>query len=477
MKSTLLLVTMARAWSPPAMQRQRYDTVTIPSKEWVPSFRSSFASACAQRWLGSAVSRGQVAYGSADVQVTDDLVVGVKGSNVTWYGNDVSPLLQLSSVDVEWASPHKRALSRGRKGGFKATVTLSARDLESSSWIKDVLGKLLVKLINEIDPSKSLESFRATIGDDTTLRLHATCTDGLEFSVTSKFQAENGAATLRDPMLIFDDPTSFHRPSIAGGMLVPAPVIERLGSLYLSTVALDATRGHVRLDDITVVTSKRKKLQFTFVSGPSSAAVLEKHGLYFQRRRQDHTAAKSSRREPDVTVSSEPPLTKRPPQRMTTEWRVDRESLEAAFTGSAPHPLRHTYVLGDQWPWILNPRNSAPLKVSAAFAVLGVTLSALAVPETAARAVVAGTQRSLRIAKTVYFRFGRRLIKVTTSPVITAVVVAGRSIADGFAFLLRCLSPPRRFARFETRSSTRSFHINHPRADAVKYAVPGRRDS
>mmetsp|Transcript_36915 Transcript_36915/g.118327 ORF Transcript_36915/g.118327 Transcript_36915/m.118327 type:complete len:462 (-) Transcript_36915:3367-4752(-) len=427
-----LVLATAKAWTTPTTGQHTTHQQQLPSF----SLRSGFASACAERWLGSAVSRGKVAYSTASVAVQgrSDFVVGVSGSNVSWYGEHAEPRLSLSRVDLEVSSPHRRVLSRGRKGGFRATVSLSSRDVEQSAWIRQGLRRLLKRVLREIDPSKKLESFGVKF-EDSKVRLDAQAQD-LKFSITSRLEAENGAATLREPTVELWGGLPFYK---RGNMLLPAPVVERLGSLYLSTVALDASRGNCKLTKVRIP-KRRKCVEFTVVSGPPpSATVLEKHNTGMSRHKEKKR------------------------QRRTTEWRVDKESLETMFAGDAPHPLRHTYNLGEQWPWIVNPRNSAPLRVSAAFAVLALTLSAIAVPETALRAVLLFGKKC-RASGLV--KFGHRFLKIATWPIASAIVVAGRSILDVASLFTPNVSVHRQEEDFSSPG--------HAHFDDEHFAVPQR---
>ena len=64
------------------------------------------------------------------------------------------------------------------------------------------------------------------------------------------------------------------------------------------------------------------------------------------------------------------------------EWRMHLNSI----VQGAAHPLRHTFVVGETLPWILNPRTKAPFGVTCTFALLSLIFSVTAVPDNVYRA-------------------------------------------------------------------------------------------
>ena len=59
------------------------------------------------------------------------------------------------------------------------------------------------------------------------------------------------------------------------------------------------------------------------------------------------------------------------------EWRLH---LGQMFRGAA-HPVRHTFVVGERLPWLLNPRSAAPVAVVWVFQTLSWAFAVAAVPD------------------------------------------------------------------------------------------------
>lgn len=396
-----------------------------------------FAESCASRWLLDSEKRGKLSFDEVKVTTPDEeeIVLGLRGSKVTWLGDAMSPRLSFTEVDLEMSSPHSRALSKGRKGAFRVTIKVSARDIEKSAWVRKFLENLLTKIFRVLDSSseRKLEKFEARFKDDDTVVLEALANDGLGFSIKSKIDVEDGAATFRDPLLKINSRPFLLRPSVAGGAPLPFGIIEYLGSAYLSTVSVDASRGNCRLSNIK---TNGSLLELTLTSGPSSQANAEKNVLFFRRRKKHFDMAKQNmnhlllarkqqkRKTTHLFGGEGPPLEKKTKEVpsptssvLTTEWRVDWKSLEATFAGDAAHPLRHNYVLGDKWPWLLNPQNAAPLPVYAAFAFLAFSLSALALPDALFRFASGLCARGATLLKSLG-SISKRFIEVAAAPAV-----------------------------------------------------------
>merc|ERR1712091_130013 len=141
-----------------------------------------------------------------------------------------------------------------------------------------------------------------------------------------------------------------------GGVAVPAAILEDLGKLYLSTVAVDASArsgAAFAVVDAKVSPNDNEAVVVSVVSSDATRAAMQR----------------IARRNAVVLDTDQKP----------SEWRVNFKSM---LDGARKHPLRRTFVVGEGLPWILNPRASQPpVTAFATFTLLSWAFALAAVPD------------------------------------------------------------------------------------------------
>uniref|UniRef100_A0A7S3JRE9 Uncharacterized protein n=1 Tax=Aureoumbra lagunensis TaxID=44058 RepID=A0A7S3JRE9_9STRA len=398
------------------------------------SLRDEIAADCLQWWVNKQIKGGRLRFASEKKVVPKINENGIStlqwsGSQVVWYGSAKSSRMRFSSLNLETFDIHRRAIIK-TDGSFVATARMTAHDLESSAWVRFLLTKLLKAVLDEIDQSpiqRQLAAFSTKIIQHGRIRLDATADDGLRFAVSFRLDIESENIVLRSPELELTP--GIYSPRLTGGVALPAPMIESFAALYLSTIAVDLSRSACRLSKLGY---NNYALEATLVSNTVSAAKHEQDRLYFLRRRkaiprnqyktkfqQNTTLGMNAATALAIAKSSfsTPKNYRRP---IITEWRVDKTTLAAMLTGNAMHPLRHSYVVGDEWPWVLNPRNRPKKRVTVAFCILSAALNILAAADACNLAFRATAHRLwLSIVKSpVHWivKHGKRCWRIATIP-------------------------------------------------------------
>ena len=380
-------------WAPP---------VSRPTRR---TLRSRVTEFCARGWLREQVARGRLAYenptiesaaparcGFAGAEREQDDVVGVKKScaevinikanDVQWLGyqrDERGAKLRLRSLDAELTNLHRRVLTRGRRGSVRATLTLRGDDVDASIWLRNLVDRIATKLLREVvgEEADAGIDFETTITKDRLtgaprLRLDGATKSNVGFSASFLLRAEDGALTLRSPEVELSGRPTFQMRRAFGGVAVPAAILEDLGKLYLSTVAVDASArsgAAFAVVDAKVSPSDDGAVVVSVVSSDATRAAMQR----------------IARRNAVVLDTEQKP----------SEWRVNFKSM---LDGARKHPLRRTFVVGEGLPWILNPRASTPpVTAFATFTLLSWAFALAAVPDTIVRSFV-GFARRIRLA-------------------------------------------------------------------------------
>ena len=374
----------------------------VPTRRTI---RSRFTEFCVRGWVREQVARSRLraeAYSveaAAPERCSFDGAVGGRrrrstvcadviqwrGENVSWFGLEpvldddgggaCLPKLKLSALKAEITNLHTRVLTRGRRGSLRATATISGRDVDDSTWVRGLLDRVVRRVLEPFDDAEELlgaVDFETTVQSDAEtgeprVRMAGTTGDGNKFSVSLRLVAENGALALRAPIVFLDG----RRTLKLNGLPLPATVVENIASVYLSTVAVDASASSgsaFAVADVCRSTDRDDAVQVTLVSSAASQAAMRR------------AADKRRKAEAALGVAAPPPSGasgKKP------EWRLQMESL---LKGAAP-PLRHTFVVGERLPWIFNPRTQAPFGVTCTFAVLSLLFKVTAVPDNIFRGI------------------------------------------------------------------------------------------
>ena len=378
-------------WAPP---------VSRPTRR---TLRSRVTEFCARGWLREQVARGRLAYenptiesaaparcGFAGAEREQDDVVGVKKScaevinikanDVQWLGyqrDERGAKLRLRSLDAELTNLHRRVLTRGRRGSVRATLTLRGDDVDSSIWLRNLVDRIATRLLREVvgEEADAGIDFETTITKDRLtgaprLRLDGATKSNVGFSASFLLRAEDGALTLRSPEVELSGRPTFQMRR--GGVVVPAAILEDLGKLYLSTVAVDASArsgAAFAVVDAKVSPDDDGAVVVSVVSSDATRAAMQR----------------IARRNAVVLDTEQKP----------SEWRVNFKSM---LDGARKHPLRRTFVVGEGLPWILNPRASQPpVTAFATFTLLSWAFALAAVPDTIVRSFV-GFARRVRLA-------------------------------------------------------------------------------
>ena len=226
--------------------------------------------------------------------------------------------------------------------------------MDASVWIRRPLESVLRKVLTEMGFAEEIGlAFRTTVLDDGRVRLDGCTGDGTVFAASFRLQPERGAVALKEP-IVWVDGKSFL--NLRNMWAVPTPLVENLGSLYLSTVVVDAGSAFC-VTDIT----KAPDTQALRVSVVASAA---------SRAARDRV----NQRNLDA-----------PPQ-----------GRRGAQFSNAERP-KHTYYIGENLPWILNANLSPPLAVQFSMAALALMLRLTSLPDDVYKSVKSTTRFTLNV--------------------------------------------------------------------------------
>lgn len=384
-------------WAPP---------VASPSRR---TLRSRFTEFCVRGWVREQRARKRLEFASSDIESAaparcdfagasnegDKEEVGSACSEViTWTGSEMKwwgyergdePKLQLQRLEAQLTNLHRRVLTRGRRGSVRATLRLGGADVDGSLWIRNFLTRIVKRILSEVEGyADARVAFRTSVASDPTgaprVRLDGTTADGVGFVCSFLLAAEHGALVLRAPEVFLQGRPTF-KLRRAGSIAVPAAVLEDLGRLYLSTVAVDASaQSGAAFAVMEVRLADADSVEVEVVSSAASRAAM-------RRIARQHVAGGPS-------ASSK--------QTKLPEWRLH---LGQMFRGAA-HPVRHTFVVGERLPWLLNPRSAAPVAVVWVFQTLSWAFAVAAVPDRVYRGLSTIAKR-IRFARRGAGRRGR----------------------------------------------------------------------
>ena len=370
-------------WAPP---------VSRPTRRTLRSRATEF---CARGWLREQVARGRLSYEDPEITaaapekcgfagaVKEDGIVGVKKScadvlrisatDVAWLGRvnrERGPKLQLTRLDAELTNLHRRVLTRGRRGSVRATLTVTGQDVDGGAWLRGLVERIAARLLREVageDVEGGID-FATTITKDSLtgaprLQLDGVTKGALGFSASFLLRAEDGALVTASPEVELKGRPTLQMRRAFGGIQVPAAILEDLGKLYLSTVAVDASaKDGAAFAVVDVDVSDGGELTIKVVSSDATRAAMQR----IARR----NAVKADE---------------------SNEWRVNFKSM---LDGARKHPLRRTFVVGEGLPFILNPRASSPPATAyATFTLLSWVLAVAAVPDAICRKIIGYAKR------------------------------------------------------------------------------------
>lgn len=274
--------------------------------------------------------------GLRQLGVTEELSVGANGArwraaNVTCQARDKSPLLRFSHLDVTVVDLLSRLQSRG--GEYRARVSVTSEDLRESKWVRKGIELLLPLLQKHVVEPLEIGALHTYMENDRVI-VDATTVRGSRFRATFKLAAENDALMLRNPIVRFDDDVTY----MINDIPVPLQVAKDAATLYLSALAVDASRTSFRVADADVV---------------DDTIQLELYGT--------------------PRVSTPILVRRRTGTRQILEPTPDRTQVRLVLDGrdDAP-PIRHGLNVDEFLPWPINANKPVPSALAPALAFLAV---------------------------------------------------------------------------------------------------------
>lgn len=373
----------------------------------VRTARSWITEQCFRGWLRDTKKKGVIefdAFQTLEVVEPDECdidesfqrcpdVVRLGAQGVTWLGFKKTgrAKLQATSIAMELVNMHRRVLTRGRRGSFRAQLTMTGRDLDASAWIKGRLDKVVRKVLTsymgkEVDDEEL--QFRTTIERDGRVVVRGAArvvqstsvqlpffyyakpqpgTAPFRFSCSFRLSCEGGAVLFKEPDVYLPDRPSFEapppwlwqtNPGLATGLAgAPTSLVEFGSSLFLSSVTVDPTASFA-ITALEPSSTESNAVQVTVEAGPSLAPKLL------------------------------------PPSAATLKQRLLRKKfpvvpppvVRPAYNLGLAAP-QTTFVVGENLPWVLNANNAAPFVVFASMLGLSVLFQLFALPDACFRIV------------------------------------------------------------------------------------------
>ena len=320
-------------------------------------------------------------------------------SGFSWLGfqklADGGAKLKATQLETELVNMHRRVLTRGRRGSFRAQLTMTGRDLDASAWIRARLDRVVRRVLTsymgkEIADDEQMQ-FRTTIERDGRVVVRGAArvvqnrnmvqtpffyyarrsppgTAPFRFAASFRLVCEGGAVLFKEPDVYLPDRPSFEapppwlwaaNPGYAFGLAhAPTSLVEFGQSLFLSSVTVDPTTSF-SITSLEPSTSTPGALQVSVEAGPSLA--------------------------PSRLPTKMPSL----PKRRLFKKKVAPPPTPQPTLMEASVIPQTRFVVGENLPWVLNAKNAAPFAVFSSMVFLSILFQLFALPDACFRIAAA----------------------------------------------------------------------------------------
>ena len=320
-------------------------------------------------------------------------------SGFSWLGfqklADGGAKLKATQLETELVNMHRRVLTRGRRGSFRAQLTMTGRDLDASAWIRARLDRVVRRVLmqymgKEIADDEQMQ-FRTTIERDGRVVVRGAArvvqnrnmvqtpffyyarrsppgTAPFRFAASFRLVCEGGAVLFREPDVYLPDRPSFEapppwlwaaNPGYAFGLAhAPTSLVEFGQSLFLSSVTVDPTTSF-SITSLEPSSTTPGALQVSVEAGPSLA--------------------------PSRLPTKMPSMPKR---RLFKKKVVPPPTPQPTLMEASVIPQTR-FVVGENLPWVLNAKNAAPFAVFSSMVFLSILFQLFALPDACFRIAAA----------------------------------------------------------------------------------------
>jgi len=320
-------------------------------------------------------------------------------SGFSWLGfkklDNGGAKLKATQLETELVNMHRRVLTRGRRGSFRAQLTMTGRDLDASAWIRARLDRVVRRVLTsymgkEIADDEQMQ-FRTTIERDGRVVVRGAArvvqnrnmvqtpffyyarrsppgTAPFRFAASFRLVCEGGAVLFKEPDVYLPDRPSFEapppwlwaaNPGYAFGLAhAPTSLVEFGQSLFLSSVTVDPTTSF-SITSLEPSTSTPGALQVSVEAGPSLA--------------------------PSRLPTKMPSL----PKRRLFKKKVAPPPTPQPTLMEASVIPQTRFVVGENLPWVLNAKNAAPFAVFSSMVFLSILFQLFALPDACFRIAAA----------------------------------------------------------------------------------------
>ena len=320
-------------------------------------------------------------------------------SGFSWLGfqklADGGAKLKATQLETELVNMHRRVLTRGRRGSFRAQLTMTGRDLDASAWIRARLDRVVRRVLTsymgkEIADDEQMQ-FRTTIERDGRVVVRGAArvvqnrnmvqtpffyyarrsppgTAPFRFAASFRLVCEGGAVLFKEPDVYLPDRPSFEapppwlwaaNPGYAFGLAhAPTSLVEFGQSLFLSSVTVDPTTSF-SITSLEPSSTTPGALQVSVEAGPSLA--------------------------PSRLPTKMPSLPKR---RLFKKKAAPPPTPQPTLMEASVIPQTR-FVVGENLPWVLNAKNAAPFAVFSSMVFLSILFQLFALPDACFRIAAA----------------------------------------------------------------------------------------
>ncbi len=337
-------------------------------------------------------------------------VIKLSTQGFSWLGFQKLPdggaKLKATQLETELVNMHRRVLTRGRRGSFRAQLTMTGRDLDASAWIRARLDRVVRRVLTsymgkEIADDEQMQ-FRTTIERDGRVVVRGAArvvenrnimqtpffyyarrsppgTAPFRFAASFRLVCEGGAVLFKEPDVYLPDRPSFEapppwlwaaNPGYAFGLAhAPTSLVEFGQSLFLSSVTVDPTTSFA-VTALEPSTSTPGALQVSVEAGPSlapSRLPTKAPSVTLKRRLARPALFKKKKKRPEPAPTPTP----------------------AMMASTAAVIPQTRFVVGENLPWVLNAKNAAPFAVFSSMVFLSILFQLFALPDACFRIAAA----------------------------------------------------------------------------------------
>ena len=303
--------------------------------------------------------------------------------------------LKATQLETELVNMHRRVLTRGRRGSFRAQLTMTGRDLDASAWIRARLDRVVRRVLmqymgKEIADDEQMQ-FRTTIERDGRVVVRGAArvvqnrnmvqtpffyyarrsppgTAPFRFAASFRLVCEGGAVLFKEPDVYLPDRPSFEapppwlwaaNPGYAFGLAhAPTSLVEFGQSLFLSSVTVDPTTSF-SITSLEPSSTTPGALQVSVEAGPSLA--------------------------PSRLPTKMPSM---PTRRLFKKKAAPPPTPQPTLMEASVIPQTR-FVVGENLPWVLNAKNAAPFAVFSSMVFLSILFQLFALPDACFRIAAA----------------------------------------------------------------------------------------